>query len=401
MFTDNNHNNSLLHISLIIDDTNQTKVYLKPNDNLEEISYKLAMKYDLSEDTKNKIHSILKAFVTKAKKEKEIRKFKSKDIVEKNINRLYYEGIKMKKLKNENLKKTKEKELQKLFDNHTFSPKINYLSQLYAERNHHKIEDKLLRNGEISKEKLVKKKIINNIISCQKYQATESKKFSPKKQEKDENKKIPNFFNLLNEKDMLNSKDDFSILSKDNYIDKKNKNKHRLEIEAVNESKQFFSFGDNQFTPRPLNASQTTIISNKSKQTYKNIFIHNKEDKMLIKNSFKNNNGNDSFSSNKSDLNFLNKRETILHEKKSLNNDNEIISHFNKPKEKHNSNFNNPLINEQIINRTCNSQNSYNKKRSVNKEITKRNEVMPSITELSYFADDKQFSDDKINHSII
>ncbi len=106
MFTDNNPNNSLLHISLIIDDSNQTKVYLKPNDNLVEISDNLAIKYGLSEEVKNKIHSIFRAFVANAKKEMETKNnFKSKVIVERNVNRLYYEEIKNKKLKDENKKK--------------------------------------------------------------------------------------------------------------------------------------------------------------------------------------------------------------------------------------------------------------------------------------------------------
>ncbi len=402
MFTDNNPNNSLLHISLIIDDSNQTKVYLKPNDNLVEISDNLAIKYGLSEEVKNKIHSIFRAFVANAKKEMETKNnFKSKVIVERNVNRLYYEEIKNKKLKDENKKKVKEKELQSLIDTHTFSPRINYLSQLYAERKHPKIEEKLIRDGEISKEKLMKKKITENLLKIQKFQAAKNKELVPSNNLKNvENKRIQNFFNEIKEKETNNIKDDSSITNKENNKEKKNKNKHQLEIDALNEVKQFYSFGDNQFTPRPLNASQTTLISNKSKQTYKNLFIQNKEEKIFKKSSFKNLNGNESFSSNQSDWNFLKKKDTLLQDRQSLKNDSLFNSHNNKPKEKNNTIFFNPKLKDQIINRNNNLPSSSNRRSSVLKEVTLTKEAMPSITELSYFTDEKQISKNNIQQGM-
>ncbi len=402
MFLDNNQNNSLLHISLIIDDSNQTKVYLRPNDNLEEISDNLAVKYGLSQDVKNKIHSMFKAFVANAKKEKETKNnFKNKDIIESNINRLYYEDIKNKKLKDENKKKAKEKELQSLIDTHTFSPRINYLSQLYAERKHPKIEEKLIRDGEISKDKLMKKKIRENLLKIQKFQAPKNKELSPSNLKNVENKKIQNFFNEIKEKETINLKDDSSMTYKENNTEKKNKTKPQLDIDALNEVKQFYSFGDNQFTPRPLNASQTILISNKSKQTYKNLFIQNKEEKILIKNSLKNLTGNESFSSNKSDWNFLKRKDSMLQERPSLKNDSLLNSQINKHKDKNNLIFFNTKLKDQIINRNINLPSSSNRRSSVMKEVTLTKEVMPSITELSYFTDEKQMSNNNILQGII
>lgn len=389
MLTDKEQINELLHISLIIDDNNQTKVYLNPKDNIEEVCNKLANKYHLNDDIKKKINCMFKAFVNNAFKERGKGKIvKSNKIADKNINRLYYEGIKNHKIKEELKKKKKEEELQKLIDTHTFSPKINYLSQLYAERKHPKIEDKLMKDGEISKEKIWMKKIKENLLQNQKVKIPKTKGFSPDchKSRKDEK------FIETKEKETLNLFEDSSINNKENSTEKKNKMKPHIDIEDLNMVKQFLISPEIQITPRPLNVSQTTLLTNKSKQTYKNLYIQNKDEKSFIKNSIKNLNGNESFTSNHSDWNFLKKKEQLIQDKSSLHTDNNMCLNNNKFKDKNNSIFYNPKIRDQNTCRNSNIPTISNRISSVMKDVGSTNVLMPSITELSYYDDKQKYS---------
>lgn len=138
-----------------------------------------------------------------------------------------------------------------------------------------------------------------------------------------------------------------------------------------------------------------TQNTSRSKQTYKNLYIQNKEEKLTHKFSLKSQNVNDSFISNQSDLNFMKKRDTITQEKLSQKNFNYLNIDYIKAKER-----NSVFVNKSRdlgSNRSVVPQgNISNRRRSILKEPESTKDIMPSIKELSYVSEAKQRSNNTL-----
>jgi hypothetical protein len=282
-------NSDLLHISLIIDEFNKTRLDIHPNDPIEELVKVVSIKYQLSEKVNQHLVKFVKNFVSEAKlKQKEETKARLKERIEKNIDKLYYKESENKKLKEQLKQKIKEQDQKQFIDSCTFSPQVNFFPKTIFERKHLKIEEKLMKDGENLKERLMLKKIRANLINSSKNNTSPKKKYCEiSKVNILKDKEIPNFFE---KKPIVDSKVfELGLNLNEDHQRRQTANFNIFpgsEVDNLILLKQT-SNNDHSITPSNNNHRRMTLMSNKSKLTYKSLYMQLKEDKYGKQNSIR------------------------------------------------------------------------------------------------------------------
>ena len=144
----------------MIDDENITHIEIKHNENIQDKCLTLKNKYNLSHFVTKNLIDYIDNYIKKYNQDKINNNLKRHQT----IKRLYYNSIEKLKTKNEFVSKLKENELNNEIKKYSFSPKINSHRSPVAEvMSGLKIEDKLIKNGQLSKEKLKLKKIYSEV----------------------------------------------------------------------------------------------------------------------------------------------------------------------------------------------------------------------------------------------
>ncbi len=149
------------NILLLINEDVQDILEFDSNANIEEVVKTCTEKYGIKENGQNKLKSFLQGSIQNKNSEElkgNVTKIKLKN---NSVERLFYDDIAKQKLKIDSNKLIKEK-----MDHDkecTFSPKITYSPSLKEIRKDLKIEDKLLRDGQISKEKRIFRNLMKSI----------------------------------------------------------------------------------------------------------------------------------------------------------------------------------------------------------------------------------------------
>ena len=101
-----------IHISLVIDEYNETQIDIKLDDDIKGLCKDISLKYSLKTKTKDKLFNFIDNCVKegKLKKKEKVEKL-HKQKIDNNINRLYYTEKENKRLREEKMKKVKVDEL--------------------------------------------------------------------------------------------------------------------------------------------------------------------------------------------------------------------------------------------------------------------------------------------------
>ena len=156
--------NEKILISLILSENNSIDIKFGIDENVDKICNDLSEKYNLTDGVKIKLKLNIENHISEEILRRK-RDAKTKNQLNKNtIDRLYYKSIENQKNKIQCTSNLKEKIIMKGLEEHCFSPKITFYPKTFgSERKFLKIEDKLIKQGQISKEKKLMKKITDDI----------------------------------------------------------------------------------------------------------------------------------------------------------------------------------------------------------------------------------------------
>ena len=162
MKVDDKKNREKIHLNLVIDEHHTEMLEFYLDEDINEIAETIRVKYKLKLVVKEKIIDYIENYIkSEILKKKQDINLKNRKIREKTIERLYYKSLENNDKKQKINKLIKAQELN--LNDCTFSPRINYNQNIFENRKLIKIEEKLIRDGEISKEKKAMMKIIKNV----------------------------------------------------------------------------------------------------------------------------------------------------------------------------------------------------------------------------------------------
>ena len=366
-----------IHISLVIDEYNETKLDIKLDDDIMDLCKNISLKYSLKAKTKDKLFNFIGNCVkdSKLKKKEKVEKL-HKQKMEINVNRLYYNEKENRRLKDEKRKKEKVEKLNQIIDKFTFSPKVTYYPELMNKRKYFKVEEKLLKDGEKTREKNIMNRIINNIHQREKMSTPNqvNKKINFFKTDRTESK----IEEITNNQLILNSNSNINILGHSIFDKVSNSPKKfvpnlSIETEVINNQLN----SENNLSPK-LNINLISNNSNRNKNTYAGLYIQ-KEEKFATQNSILSKIVNESFYSNyedssprskihKSSFNNKHEKKPEIKEKfkdkinkiinsnslKDKNTNNLVFTGYKNRNINCNSNRNLPVVNHSINNKDIN-----------------------------------------------
>lgn len=299
---DLNPGDDILHLSLVIDNDKRTHIEFHLDDNLDVIVGEVGKKYNLDERLNKKLLKMIKSFVEKTK-EKKREKLKKEEKIHQTIDRLYYKEKENLKIKDSLKKRILEEENKLFLDSCSFSPKVNFYPKTLFERKYERIEDKLTRDRDRSKEKIFIQRLKNHLD-----QRTDKKKKKllfghPNKEKSNENEILfnqakKNFFCGSEKKGKQDELFDQLSQNLDRRPTANFKTIPTIELDNIALQKQ--PSNENNITPRN-NGRRMTLMSNKSKMTYKSLYMQLKEDKFGKQHSIRS--INESFESSEDESN--------------------------------------------------------------------------------------------------
>jgi hypothetical protein len=153
-----------LNISLVIDDNHTTHLDININ-NLAELDTKctqIVSKYYLDPVLKNRLKRQIYKTIIELKEHRE-KALENNNIIEQNVQRLYYEQIEKTKAKDKYIKKINEENVKKIISGFTFTPEISKKSNELYKRDFAKIEDKLYYEYVKRKEQIGYQRLLNKL----------------------------------------------------------------------------------------------------------------------------------------------------------------------------------------------------------------------------------------------
>ena len=148
--------------SLILNEDDKVDIEIGISDNIDKLCNELKEKYNFTKAIKSKLKKYIEKFLSDQISNKKTEEIRKRHINKSIIDRLYYKSIESERNRINCLSELKEKELMKNVEEQWFTPKISFYPK-NSEREYYKIEDKLLKAGQISKEKRLIKKIEEEI----------------------------------------------------------------------------------------------------------------------------------------------------------------------------------------------------------------------------------------------
>lgn len=155
--------NDNIHLSLIIDDENTAYIDMSINDDIDLICSEICKKYKLNDKVSRKLKCNIERHLDRIKNYEVIEKKQQKEKEKLIVKRLYDDALYNKKKKDEFVEKIKKEELEKEMKESTFTPSINYNSNLKFKKNYKRIEDKLYYDIFSTREKSQLKRILKNV----------------------------------------------------------------------------------------------------------------------------------------------------------------------------------------------------------------------------------------------
>jgi hypothetical protein len=151
-------NNERYTLNLVLSDEEKIDIEFGQKDDIDKVCSELKEKYKFSYGVKDRLKEHIENFLTNQVSQRKADEIRKKLLNQKIVNKLYYQSVEDMKKKEHCISILKEKELMKEIGEQWFTPKILFYPN-DTERQHYKIEDKLLKAGQISKEKKLMKKI--------------------------------------------------------------------------------------------------------------------------------------------------------------------------------------------------------------------------------------------------